>query len=138
MDNVKTDFIKTEIRQDHYHSDWVRFFLLMGSLTMVAAMPFYINRFSISLIGAIFMIVIVVLFSGMTDSRQRWVGVINWIISFFVFCIFEYQAVTTYQDYSFDGFFFLCQFLAILFLITFYFATETLRGFMTKEKHAVL
>jgi hypothetical protein len=138
MDNAITDFIKTEIRQDRYHSDWVRFFLLIGSLIMLVALPFYLDRFSISIVAAIFMIVIIVLFSGMTDARQPWVGVINWIISFSEFCVFEYEAVTTYQNFSFDGYFLLCQLLALIFLVAFYFATETLRGFMTKEKQAVL
>ncbi|MGH7246401.1 MAG: hypothetical protein ACREGI_05730 [Candidatus Levyibacteriota bacterium] len=119
----------------YYHGDKVRRLSLAGALVMVITMPFFIHRLPVSVYGAIFIIILVGFFAGLTNPKQFWSSLFDVLASLFAFCMFEYYAVTVYLEHSItDSFAWVNELLAIIFFLAFYFSIKTVRGFFVERK----
>lgn len=130
-----------EIPPLHYYGDTVRDFFIFGALIMLVTLPFVVDRLPVPLFVAILLVTLIVFFAGVTNPRQLWSAVIDVAVSLFASFIFEYYAVTTYIEHSWnDGFVWINEMLAIIFFIAFYFAVKTVRGFFLERKngHSIL
>ncbi|KKW08074.1 MAG: hypothetical protein UY42_C0001G0037 [Parcubacteria group bacterium GW2011_GWA2_49_16] len=118
----------------HYYGDVVRkhlffagFLVLIGALIDSELRPFYL------FIG-VFGVLVVTILAGLTSPRNRSIMFADMIISASMFLIFEYFAIDMYMRYEnfSDPVFLLRQALSVVFLLTLYFSTKTLRE-MKKE-----
>lgn len=113
----------------HYYGDIVRRLFLAGAVIMLVTYPYYSGSIPESPIFTFFAIVLVVLFAGITNPRQRWIAVANMIIAGAAVLIFEFYGFEFYRNYdSSNGLFLVNQALALIFVIAFYFSVKTLRG----------
>lgn len=131
FEKTKTIFFHNEIQEPHYYGDRVRLCFAISAIFMLITLPFYVSRIPIPLYGAIMLIILMVLFAGVTNPRQKWTAILDWSIALIGSYLFEYYAVMTYIHYSWlDGFMWINQILAIIFIVALYFATKTVRGFI--------
>lgn len=111
----------------HYHGDTVRIFFLIGGVIILATLPFFKNLLQI---GTGFLPVFVVLLAlggAIVNPFQRWIVIIDLIISASAVILFEYAAVIGFGE---DLFFLsiVRQVLAIIFLYALYYSGRTLRA----------
>ena len=120
----------------HYYGDLIRRLFIAGGSIMILTLPFFKEIIPIPIFFSIFSIVIIGVFAGLTNPRQKWVNILNAIISAVAFVTFEYFAVNIYTlsgDYLKDLFFWTNQTLAIIFFVALYFGAKTVRGFYYKN-----
>ena len=128
---------------EHYYGDRVRTLFVIAGLIMVFSYPFFrplINEpLSLSIIGSL----ILAVFGGLMNPKQKWVIFLNTVIPVIAFMFFEYYAVISYIDLSpaektirniHGAFFWTNQILAIIFFLATYLSTKTLRGALLSGK----
>jgi|SRR3989338_1145936 len=128
---------------EHYHGDAVRTLFIVAGLIMVFSYPFFRSfisePISLSIIGSI----ILAVFGGLMNPKQKWVIFLNTVIPVIAFMFFEYYAVITYLDLLpaektiknvHGAFFWTNQVLAIIFFFATYLSTKTLRGALLSGK----
>ncbi|MBI3634075.1 MAG: hypothetical protein HY228_00465 [Candidatus Yonathbacteria bacterium] len=113
----------------HYYGDLVRKqFLFAGFIIIIAALidselqNFYLF---VGLFGVVGLTVL----AGLTSRGNRAVMFTDVLVSACMFLIFEYFSISAfvrYQNFS-DPVFFLRQMIAVIFLITLYYSTKTMR-----------
>ena len=118
----------------HYYGDVVRLFFLLAGIVMLLALPLLTDILPVPIYISILAILFLIFVAGLTNPAQKWVSVLDIIMSAIGFVVFEYYAAKIFSQ-NIDFFFFLVnQTLAAFFLFAFYFATKTLRGFLVKER----
>lgn len=130
MDSIK-DSLKEYQFVPHYHGDVVRVLFFVAGIIMLIGLPFFKDLIPFSLNISILSILVLGLIAGFTNPRQMWVAIINVLISLAGFIIFEYYAVTSFDPSTL--FFWTNQALALIFFLTLYFSTKTLRGFLLRS-----
>lgn len=115
----------------HYYGDSVRKIFVGAAVIMLLFLPFYTDRIPFSYSASIFTIVFLGVIAGVTNPLQKWVIVLNTLISAGGVAVFEYMAINNYEFLSL--FFWINQLLAVLFLIALYFNTKTFRGMVLKD-----
>ena len=117
----------------HYYGDLVRLIFLISAALMLLTLPIFYNRTPVSLTVSILTILSMGVLAGITNPVQKTTAIINTGISATALVAFEYYAVNTYAKESFSGYFFINQILALLFLISLYYSTKTLRSMIFKN-----
>jgi hypothetical protein len=117
----------------HYYGHIVRRLFLAGGVIMLITLATLKHVLPIGTFVVILAILVIGLFAGLTNPIQRWVAVLDMLISLIALTTFEYHAVIGYTDLG-DVLFWLNQLLSVVFFFAFYFATKTLRGtFLTRQ-----
>ena len=121
----------------HYYGDQVRVLFVIGGLIMIATYPFFSSFIKAPISFSIIGVVALAVFGGLMNPRQRWIMLMNMIISIAAFVIFEYAAIYTYLNLSpgkniHVAFFWVNQALYLLFFFASYLSTKTLRGAFIK------
>jgi len=119
----------------HYYGTLVRkylffaaFIIMIGALVDSELRSFYI------FVG-LFGVVGVTVLAGLTSPQKRAIMSIDVLVSATMFLIFEYFAIDAYaryEDFS-NTIFFFRQLIAVVFLITLYYSTKTIRYHQAAE-----
>ena len=118
----------------HYYGDIVRLFFLFAGIVMLLSLPLLTDILPVPIYISIISILMLIFVAGLTNPAQKWVSVLDIIMSAVGFVVFEYYAAKIFSQ-NIDFYVFLVnQTLAAFFLFAFYFATKTLRGFLVKER----
>lgn len=122
----------------HYYGDSVRVLFIIGGLIMLVSYPFFSSFIKAPVAFSIIGVVALVIFAGLMNPRQKWMMVINTIISVAAFAVFEYAAVYTYLNLSptqgiHVAFFWANQALSLLFFFAAYLSTKTFRGAISNQ-----
>jgi hypothetical protein len=117
----------------HYYGDAVRVLFIVGGLIMLVFYPFFSSFIKAPTAFSIIGVVALVIFAGLMNPRQKWIMVLNTIISISALAVFEYAAVYTYLNLPpAQGvhvvFFWVNQALSLLFFFAAYLSTKTIRG----------
>ena len=118
----------------HYYGDVVRLFFLLAGIIMVLALPLLTDILPVPIYISIVSILFLIFVAGLTNPAQKWVSVLDVIMSAVGFVVFEYYAAKIFSQNVDFLFFLINQTLAALFLFSFYFSTKTIRGFLVKER----
>lgn len=124
---------------EHYHGDKVRSLFMVGGLIMVVAYPFFHSLISAPLPIAIVGSIILAVFGGLMNPKQKWVIFLNTVIPVIAFLFFEYYAAYAYMNLSPAeninvAFFWVNQILAVIFFLAAYLSTKSFRGALLAEK----
>lgn len=117
----------------HYYGDSVRTLFILGGLIMIVSYPFFSSFIKAPIAFSIIGVIVLAIFGGLMNPVQKWIMVVNTIISVAAFAIFEYAAVYTYLNLPptqdvYIAFFWVNQVLSLLFFFGAYLSTKTLRG----------
>ena len=111
----------------HYYGDAVRQFMLGGAIVMMIAGPFYNTDLSsqapLEIIGGL----CIVAFAALTNPFKSWVMIFDALLAGAGAAIIEMWALSGYTEVA-DVAFILREFIAILFILGFYFSLKTLRA----------
>lgn len=118
----------------HYYGDVVRILFFISGTLMILGLPLINGTIPVSIHVSIFSILILIFIAGLTNPAQKWVSIVDTVVSSLGFVVFEYFAVVTFSQGEDFLLFLINQTLAVLFLFAFYFATKTVRGFIVRER----
>jgi glucan phosphoethanolaminetransferase (alkaline phosphatase superfamily) len=84
----------------HYYGDLIRVLFITAGALMIVALPFFKDQVSaiVSPMAAIFSILVLGLLAGFMSPRQKWVSIVNALVSFFAVLVFEYYAILSYKS----------------------------------------
>ena len=116
----------------HYYGHIVRGLFLAAGVIMLITLATLKHVLPAGTFFVIFAILVIDLFAGLTNPTQRWVAMLDMLISLVGLTTFEYHAVIGYTNLG-DALFWVNQSLAIIFFFAFYFATKTLRGMFSSH-----
>jgi len=117
----------------HYYGDKVRTLLISAAVIMVLTMPFFSELIPKPAFFSILAALLVIILSGLISPRQKFIVMLSLLVSAAGFLAFQYYSLTAYQTFGFKSVFFLVnELLAVLYLISTYFATKSVRG-LTSE-----
>lgn len=111
----------------HYYGHIVRRLFLTAGIVMLITLATLKHVLPTEVFVVIFVILLIGFFAGLTNPIQRWVAVLDVLISLVALATFEYHAVIGYTHLG-DVLFWVNQSLAVIFFFAFYYATKTLRG----------
>lgn len=119
----------------HYYGDVVRRMFLTAGIVMLITLPIFNTVLPVPIFFSIFSILVVGFFAGLTNPMQKWVNVVNAIISAVALAIFEYYAVVYLMSAGNvgNGLFWVNQFLSLIFFIALYYSSKTVRGLFLKK-----
>lgn len=113
----------------HYYGKLIRKNLFFaGFVIMVAALLDSELRSFYMFVG-LFGVVGITVLAGLTSPQKRGIMFIDVLVSSTMFLIFEYFAIDAYvryEDFS-NSIFFFRQLLAVIFLVSLYYSTKTMR-----------
>ncbi len=117
----------------HYYGDSVRLLFFFGGLIMIISYPFFASFIKAPIAFSVIGCISLAVFAGLMNPKQKWIIVLNTIISIAAFIVFEYSAVYAYLYLSpaesiHLAFFWVNQLLSLLFFFSAYLSTKTLRG----------
>ncbi len=128
-DIIIDDSHEPEPKFTHYYGDIVRKHLFFAGLVLLLAALIDEEFRSFYLFAGIFGVLVFTILAGLTSPVRRLVMIADVFVAAIMFMVFEYFAIdafSRYENFS-DSIFLLRQFLAVIFLITLYFSTKTLR-----------
>lgn len=119
----------TASKRPHYYGDLVRKELFFAGFIIMAAALLDSELRNFYLFVGLFGIVGFTILAGLTSRSNRSVIFTDVMVSAIMFLFFEYFAVVRYVQYEdfFEPVFFLRQLAAVVFLVTLYYSTKTLR-----------
>jgi len=129
---MTTDTEKTlslQARHPHYYGDLIRKQLFFAAFVIMIAALVDAELRSFYLFVGLFGVVGFTILAGITSPEKRGIMFIDVLISAFMFLIFEYfaiQAYARYENFS-DSVFFFRQLIAVIYLVTLYYGTKTMR-----------
>lgn len=128
-EDIETTQDSPEPKFSHYYGDIVRKHLFFAGLVLLLAALIDKELLSFYLYTGVFGVLIFTVLAGLTSPLKRWVMVADVFVAGIMFMVFEYFAINAFsQDQNFsDTVFLIRQFLAVIFLITLYFSTKTVR-----------
>jgi phosphatidylserine synthase len=117
----------------HYYGDLVRVMFMFAGIVMLVTFPFFSGLIGVPTLLSTLVVIALALMAGLVNPRQKWVLVLNVIVSVIAFLLLEYHAyfAFTYLDNSItlhSVFFWVSQVLALLFFLATYFSMKTVRG----------
>ena len=121
-----------ETKPAHYYGDISRRIFLLAAVLMLITLPFVTDMLNVPLWFSIVAIVAISIFAGLVSPKQPWVSWVNLVIGAVAFVIFEYETARAFRD----GHAFMAainELLAILFVLSVYFNSKTVRGFWNKN-----
>ena len=130
--NTFKDYLEEYREIPHYYGDVVRAALLTTSMIMLISLPFFKYLIPTPILISVLAILAFGFLAGLTNPKVIWVIVFDSIASMLGFVVFEYIALTYFNEHIF--FALVNQLLAIIFFIAIYYSTKTLRGFILRQK----
>ncbi len=123
----------------HYYGDTIRGIFFIGGLIMILSYPFFSSFVKIPIIMSIVGCISLAVLGGLMNPKQKWIMLLNTIVSVGAFILFEYSAIYAYMNLSSTetthvAFFWVNQILALFFFFASYLATKTLRGAMVSHQ----
>ena len=132
MSIIKTEWGTSKF--PHYYGDISRIFFLLAGIIMLLGLPILNQTISVPAYISILFVLSVVFIAGIANPAQRMLSVLDLIVSLVGFIVFEYYSVKVFAEGSIYFIYLINQAIAILFLLAFYFAVKTVRGFIVPEK----
>jgi len=124
------------LKPHHYYGDIVRRLFLVVAFFMLLTLPFFLEKIPLPYYLGIFSILLLIIFSGLTNPKQLWVSVFDGTISLLGVIIFGYYAIDAYLLYSVISlYFWVNQLFALIFLISLYYSIKTIRGNLIADKN---
>ena len=121
----------------HYYGDNVRKLFFAGAIIMLIMLPSFQGLISVPDLYYIVGMIILGLVAGFTNPAQRWVVVLNLLISVYAIDFFESEAISAFKNYG-EGkwtlYFIANQVLALIFLASLYYSAKTERGKWLRSK----
>lgn len=120
-------------KHPHYYGNLIRKHLFFAALLILVAVFLDSELRSAYLSYGLIAVIGIIILAGLTSRSNRSIVFIDVLVSAFMFLTFEYFAINAfvrYESFS-NGIFLLRQFIAIVFLITMYYSTKTLRYHVT-------
>ena len=116
-------------RRPHYYGELVRKHLFFAGFVIMIAALIDSELRNFYLFVGLFGVVGLTVLAGLTSPQKRIVMFLDVLVSAFMFLIFEYFAINAYVQYeSFTyNVFFFRQLIAVVYLITLYYSTKTMR-----------
>jgi len=129
------EILKNEKRLTrHYYGDIVRFLFMLAAIIMLITLPFLVDKLPTSVYVSIFIILAIGILAGITNPLQKWMSVLNGVISTAALFTFEYYAVSSLTNSGIKNLYFITnQILAIVFLFALYYSIKTIRAMYIKE-----
>ena len=123
----------------HYYGDKVRTLFMLGGLIMLISFPFFSRLLNLPIMASLFFFILLFLLSLLTNPKQKWIMILDILVSVVAVLSFEYHAVYTYSDITPGdslraGFFWINQILALIFFFAAYLSTKSFRGAWLAEK----
>lgn len=116
----------------HYYGDFVRTCLILGGIIMLLTLPFFQNEIPFPIYIPIGLILIVNVSAALTNPRNIWLASFNTFSALIGFLVFEYFAVTRFNQ-SPNYFAIINQILALIFFTASYYSIKTLRWFFIRK-----
>jgi hypothetical protein len=134
--NLDTD--EKVLLKSHYYGDTTRILFVVGGLIMVVFFPFFKSIMNIPTAFSIIGLILLIVFAGLMNPKLKIIIFMNMIISIGAFAFFEYSAVFAYLTLPpSEGinvlFFWVNQFLSLIFFFASYLSTKTFRGMLIPE-----
>lgn len=123
-------------RHPHYYGELVRKQLFFAAFVIMISALIDSELRNFYLIVGLFGVVGFTVLAGLTSPQKRGVMFTDVLVSAFMFLIFEYFAINAfvqYQNFS-DPIFFFRQLIAVVYLVTLYYSTKTLRYYDDQER----
>jgi len=119
----------------HYYGTLVRKQLVFAAFIILLAVLIDSELRNFYLVVGLFGVVGLTILAGLTSHQKRGIMFTDMFISAIMFLIFEYFAVNAFVKYGTfsDPIFFFRQLIAVIYLITLYYSTKTLRYYDDKE-----
>lgn len=132
LDSVEYESQSSSTSIPHYHGDTVRTFFLIGGIIILATLPFFNNLLQIGIEFLLIFVILLALGGAIVNPFQRWIVIVNLIISAVAVILFEYAAVIGFGE---DMFLLsiVRQTLAIIFLFALYYSGRTLRAMFMNQ-----
>lgn len=130
----KEEIVSPAKRHPHYYGDLVRKHLFFAAFVIMIAALIDTELRNFYIFLGLFGVVGLTVLAGLTDPKKRGVMFIDVLISAVMFLIFEYfaiQAYIRYENFTYNVFFFR-QLIAIVYLVTLYYSTKTMRYYEDK------
>ncbi len=119
----------------HYYGDAVRFLFMLAAIIMLITLPFLSGKLPVPIYFSILVILIIGVLAGITNPLQKWISVLNAVISIGALSAFEYFAVKSLINNKVTTLYFITnQVLAFVFLFALYYSIKTLRALYLKQK----
>ena len=135
MNDIWESFKNEKLLTRHYYGDAVRFLFMLAAIIMLITLPFLSGKLPVSVYVAILVILVIGILAGITNPLQKWISVLNAVISIGALSVFEYYSVKAFIIYQGTTLYFITnQVLAFVFLIALYYSIKTLRALYLKEK----
>lgn len=127
--------VRKEMPLEHYYGDIVRRIFVGVGITMGVCLPFFQNEINLPVYLSILAIVVIVFLAGWENPRNRFIIILNTIVSVVGCAVFEYTAVSYYLQVQRADvpFFWINQVLALAFFVAIYFSSKTVRGVMMRK-----
>lgn len=113
----------------HYYGDLIRKHLFFAAFVIMIAALLDSELRNFYLVVGLFGVVGFTILAGLTSRSNRAVMFTDVVVSAIMFLIFEYFAINAYVRYTdfTNNVFFLRQLIAVVYLITLYYSTKTMR-----------
>jgi phosphatidylserine synthase len=124
--------------KEHYYGDSIRVIFIVSGIVMLCSFPFFSSLVGLPAIVSIIGIMVLVVLGGLLSPVSRWVFVVSSIVPMAGFALFEYYAYYAYTNLSslvptHVYFFWVNQFLALMFFFATYLSIKTLRGMIQSK-----
>lgn len=134
MDNNKQPSPAT--LHPRYYGTLVRKQLFFAALVILLAALIDNELRNFYLVVGLFGVVCLTILAGLTSPHKRGIMFTDMFVSAIMFLIFEYFAINAFVRYGnfSDPIFFFRQLIAVIYLVTLYYSTKTLRYYDDKER----
>lgn len=121
-------------RLQHYYGDVVRRLFLAAGVTILIFAPIFPDFLPLGGLVLVLGTLAFASLAGFTNPKQRWVSVVDVLVSALSLVAFESISLRSYADFpnSFGLLFVVRQGLAILFFFALYYSVKTVRGLSVK------
>lgn len=136
MDKNTETVLPPSKRHPHYYGELVRKHLFFAAFVIMIAALIDNELRNFYLFVGLFGVVGLTVLAGLTSPQKRSIMFTDVLVSAFMFLIFEYFAINAFvqfQSFS-DPVFFFRQLIAVVYLITLYYSTKTLRYYDDAER----
>lgn len=125
----------TEPQYKHYYGNVVRAMFFGAGLIMLLGLPYFVNMnlIPVPIFFSVATILLLGLFAGIINPIQPVTIIIDFIVSLAGLLVFENYALASFNANPW-AFFLVNQALAILFFVSLYYSTKSLRGYFVPHR----
>ncbi|HUQ30323.1 MAG TPA: hypothetical protein VM103_02265 [Candidatus Paceibacterota bacterium] len=121
----------------HYHGSTVRALLITSAIVLLIGATTG-SDLPLSGSGSVISAIVLMVVAGITNPEQEWIHWVNEFLTVLLTIVFGTNAIEYYHRGGsvLDHSFFFTEVLSIIFLVTLYFTTKTVRGFHLRKSLA--